>query len=76
MDREAAKLVAHKAFKAIQASPELWRLWCDAKESIDRDLLMVHMVFEQSFAEGFDKGYDEGYNDHRDFALDFNSSQA
>lgn len=67
MDREAVLLVRDKAYRFIQADKEgLWKLWHEAKTEHDRELIMTHAVFCQSF----DRGYHDGWNDGHAYAKD------
>lgn len=64
IDHKAVMAIRDKAYRAIQADKEgLWKLWHQAKTEWDREVLMTHVMFQQSFDEGFDRGYDAGRHD-------------
>lgn len=49
-----------KAFQEIQFNKVLWKLWNDAIEAEDRELMMAWVINEQATDEAFDRGWDQG----------------
>lgn len=64
MDKEAVLLVRDKAYRFIQADKEgLWKLWHEAKTEHDRELIMTHVIFEQTWEKAYDEGHAQGVHD-------------
>lgn len=66
MNKEDVLLIRDKAYRFIQADKKgLWKLWHEAKTEYDRELIMTHVVFEQTWEKAYDEGYDAGYDNGR-----------
>ena len=66
-DREEARLVFHRALAHVLNDQDLKARWVNG-DQYEKNLVISHVVFRQTWDKAFSDGYDDGGDDAREYA--------